>query len=313
MNNYFRYLNQKCPICEKEFANNDDIVVCPLCGTPHHRDCYKKNGECGNFDEHNKGFRWTPVEDAPQQATEQTNIWQGQPFAPQPTSQPVPQAQFPPIFLNGAEQLYQEFPVELDDDILTVEAADFVQQNSKKYLRNFFCLKAKKNTFNWAAFLFAPYWFFYRKLYKFGAIFLAIGLLLNIGFSLLPPVQNYYNDLTEWTEKYQNMAELTEDEMMAAYNEQSEVFVKNVAGAGLVLLQGTLELAIQIFIGFKANKWYYDHTVQNMRKIKSETPDVNQRRLLFFKVGGASMGATFLAILAERIVIMVVEMLLTFI
>ena len=47
MNNYFRYSQEKCPVCENEFTNDDDIVVCPLCGTPHHRECYKKNGECG--------------------------------------------------------------------------------------------------------------------------------------------------------------------------------------------------------------------------------------------------------------------------
>ena len=60
MDNYFRYSYEKCPVCEKEFANDDDIVVCPLCGTPHHRDCYKKNGECSNYDKHSEGFHWTP-------------------------------------------------------------------------------------------------------------------------------------------------------------------------------------------------------------------------------------------------------------
>lgn len=34
------YRGQHCPICGKEFCDGDDIVVCPECGTPYHRECY---------------------------------------------------------------------------------------------------------------------------------------------------------------------------------------------------------------------------------------------------------------------------------
>ena len=68
MSNYFRYEKQPCPVCNENFQPNDDIVVCPVCGSPHHRECYKKNGECGNFEKHNDGFRWTP-----EKAEEPTN------------------------------------------------------------------------------------------------------------------------------------------------------------------------------------------------------------------------------------------------
>ena len=42
------YINLPCPVCGKAFGENDDIVVCPYCGTPHHRECYKQNGGCAN-------------------------------------------------------------------------------------------------------------------------------------------------------------------------------------------------------------------------------------------------------------------------
>ena len=29
-----RYTGNHCPVCEQEFTDNDDIVVCPDCGTP---------------------------------------------------------------------------------------------------------------------------------------------------------------------------------------------------------------------------------------------------------------------------------------
>lgn len=41
-----RFEGYICPVCMKKFTKNDDIAVCPECGTPHHRECYLKNGKC---------------------------------------------------------------------------------------------------------------------------------------------------------------------------------------------------------------------------------------------------------------------------
>ena len=32
--------------CGKPLTLQDDIVVCPDCGAPYHRDCYEKLGRC---------------------------------------------------------------------------------------------------------------------------------------------------------------------------------------------------------------------------------------------------------------------------
>ncbi len=302
MDNYFRYLNQKCPVCENEFLPTDDIVVCPLCGTPHHRECYKKNGECGNYDKHNEGFCWAPEEVEMQPAEQLENEQQN------------PPEQSPANAFLGVNPLSQ-FPQELEEGVSTEDVAGFVQIHAIKYIRNFFYTKSDKKTFSWAAFFFTPYWFFYRKMYKLGAIFMALTLLLTVGFNILPPVQTLYNDMTEWTEKYsvENAEDLTEEEFQQAYSEQQEFITNNPTGVVLMLIQGALSLALQIFVGFKANKWYYNHTVENIKKIKSEEPDEQKQKLLFFKAGGAGVGATFLAILANNMIVMAIEMLLTFI
>lgn len=36
------FTEYKCPVCDKQFKKGDDIVVCPECGAPHHRECYEK-------------------------------------------------------------------------------------------------------------------------------------------------------------------------------------------------------------------------------------------------------------------------------
>ena len=55
-----RYTGNHCPVCEQAFTDTDDIVVCPDCGTPYHRDCWKKVGACMHRSEHAAGFEWRP-------------------------------------------------------------------------------------------------------------------------------------------------------------------------------------------------------------------------------------------------------------
>ena len=50
------YLGLKCGVCGKDFKEDDDVVVCPDCGTPSHRVCYKENKGCPNAEKHGSGF-----------------------------------------------------------------------------------------------------------------------------------------------------------------------------------------------------------------------------------------------------------------
>lgn len=55
-----KFIGTKCIVCSEIFAEGDDIVVCPQCGTPYHRDCWQENGECVNHELHEHGGSWTP-------------------------------------------------------------------------------------------------------------------------------------------------------------------------------------------------------------------------------------------------------------
>ncbi len=52
------YLGYKCVVCGQAFSEKDDIVVCPECGTPYHRECYEKSGKCINEELHKTGESW---------------------------------------------------------------------------------------------------------------------------------------------------------------------------------------------------------------------------------------------------------------
>ncbi|MCM1335494.1 MAG: hypothetical protein NC084_10400 [Bacteroides sp.] len=48
--------NKTCDCCHEPFREEDEIVVCPDCGTPIHRSCW--NGHCPNEARHAEGYDW---------------------------------------------------------------------------------------------------------------------------------------------------------------------------------------------------------------------------------------------------------------
>jgi ribosomal protein L40E len=59
----FFYEGYVCPVCKNKFNINDDIVACPDCGAPHHRDCWKQSGKCVYSDDHGTPRQWKRVEE----------------------------------------------------------------------------------------------------------------------------------------------------------------------------------------------------------------------------------------------------------
>ena len=58
------YIGTKCISCGEIFREGEDVVVCPECGTPYHRVCYEKEGQCINTELHEKGESWQPHYDS---------------------------------------------------------------------------------------------------------------------------------------------------------------------------------------------------------------------------------------------------------
>lgn len=64
-----------------KFEENSDIVVCPQCGTPHHRVCYMVKNRCEYEDKHAEGYMWNgylpdeivPPENQPASSPENTS------------------------------------------------------------------------------------------------------------------------------------------------------------------------------------------------------------------------------------------------
>ncbi len=305
----FRYTNEKCPICNEIFNPDDDIVVCPYCGTPHHRECYKTNTKCANNDKHGE-FRWEA--DSPSQKQEKSS-----PQIENTKSQDEEALPFGMQLPIMPANPLSEFPTDFDEDIKTEDLAYFTQQNAIKYIRNFYRVRHKRSSWNWAAFLFAPCWFFYRKLYKLGAIFMAIFIGLS-SLSLFPPAIRYAEAVLEQEEEIMELSKniSDEEEYEKAVNELSATMIKivkeNKVGIILILSQSVLSLAISVYVGANANKWYYKHTMAEIKKIKANNNSGDYKEALY-KRGGVSYGHAGLSILGERALLFLIEMILSLI
>ncbi len=44
-----RIINQTCPYCQTKIKQGADLIVCPECGTPHHKECWSENRGCTTF------------------------------------------------------------------------------------------------------------------------------------------------------------------------------------------------------------------------------------------------------------------------
>lgn len=53
-----KFQNKMCPVCRERFHDGDDIAVCPECGTPHHRACYRIANKCSFEELHANGYVW---------------------------------------------------------------------------------------------------------------------------------------------------------------------------------------------------------------------------------------------------------------
>ncbi len=302
----FRYTGVKCPVCNEFFNPQEDIVVCPLCGTPHHRECYKKNGECANAEKHNEGYRWESVEPPKEEKAEQIP-----PFFTDESNAHNSRDAASTVFWANQQNPFSAYPKELCEGVETEEAAEFLGMNAFKYLQNFFYEKSGKKTFNWSAFLFMPYWFFYRKMAKIGVIFMAIILGVSVLVSIPASSQSFAMDLTEWTEEYQTVdpSETTPELEEQSFKEFVAIFTDNKLGACLVIAESVFNLILRIYAGFMANGWYYKHTVTKIKRIKEKSNSIELKKLSFFKEGGMSMTFAFLAVMANSVVIMALNML----
>ncbi len=332
MSNYTGY---RCPVCGKAFAPGDDVVVCPDCGTPHHRECYRSLGRCAQEDKHAAGEQWSPApspEDIPAAGGQATllcprcgshnpagNIFcqvcghqltagqvPGQPVPPPPGPQqgyrPFGQEEAPRQdqgFGPGAAgcgdtpQWFRNIFPELGDDqelapgVTNRDVCYYVGPNSFVFLLRFQRLLQPgfKISVNWSAFFFSFFYCFYRKMYKLGALLLAI-----VAGSMVPVFWAAYPLFAEIWAEY---GTLTMDALYALSSPAAQQF------ASAAMLFRTVSLLVSLFCGFFFNSLYCRRACQEIRTVRetghfsSGSPEY---RYALAHRGGVNLNAVLVAV-----------------
>lgn len=211
------YVGLKCGICSRDFQDNDDVVVCPDCGTPMHRSCYSSAKKCPFEERHAEGYVFEEFDTIKASARGENKSEDAVNVLPKETSscpvcgernkpgamycnrcgtmlrtsQSSPQSPYgespfyagqPPISPNPVMMLDPLAGVPADtkfeEDVTAADLACYVKVNTPYYMTAFSRMKQKRNRFNFSAAIFSGVWFLYRKQYKLGVLILSINALL---------------------------------------------------------------------------------------------------------------------------------------
>lgn len=196
-----KYQGYRCAHCNEIFSDADNVVVCPICGAPHHRDCYIGLGRCAAENLHESGETYKPLE-------EEKNEDNKKP-CPRCGSSLDKDAVFCPVcrtnLLKNAETPFDFSFIRPDDEIEGVKVkdlAEYVGPNAAGFIHKWKMSEKLGSlfSFNIPALLFGPFYYLYRKMNLLGIIFLVFRFVSNIPYMIseLGKMTNSTANFSDW-------------------------------------------------------------------------------------------------------------------
>jgi len=236
------YIGEICPVCQKSFTDDDDIVVCPDCGTPHHRECYKMENRCANAALHGTGEKWKrskprenmykvcPVCRFPNRAVDENCQRCGSVLTDEMTSDPFErreenngQAQ-DPFGAYGREELFDPLkylgydPEEDMGGATLKDVSDFVGPSTVYYIPKFKQMKESgvRPTFNVFSLIFPSLFFANRKMWGWAILAAILGIIFNLPANLLLYIEEYPSDIAGFITENKSLIQTMNDVFMIA-------------------------------------------------------------------------------------------------
>lgn len=299
-----KYEGVQCPVCLKAFDSDSDVVVCPECGTPHHRECYDKTGDCINAVKHGSTFVWVnpivPVleekkVEAPQKIENPTILTKENMPKNGVIGEMSPDHMTPTYREIRGDEKIGDYTV---DDYATV-----IQKNIPKFMPRFmmFSKTGRKASWNWAAFFFGPFWLAYRKMYKLAALALLLTFFIPLVF--FNSVTEYYEEsFSKYGEVLTSEAYQSTDEMNAAIDKLQA----NMPEQPFALTASSyVEMVVDILCAVFGNYLYMQKCTKLLDKSKS-IEDAEKRKAFLTKKGGRSVASVILVIAGVYLVMLVI-------
>lgn len=282
-----------CVSCKAYLFEEDDVVYCPVCGAPHHRDCYNKIGHCALEELHGTENEYDAEKEAiiKQTEAEQSDGNKEKRCAVCGKTYSGDKKECPYCSNRDFEGFYayQNFDflggvpadLKLEDDITAEQAKKFVVANTHRYIPKFAILNKKnKISWNWMAFLFPCGWMLSRKMFKNGiitGIFSVIASLLTYPLSL----QLYQSGVSS-SNNYPEMAA------------QMMKILPDIGGGILVLsiIGFIFNFGIRIISALFGDYLYRGYTISTIKEINATSEDAEYD---FRKKGGVNIFLFFIA------------------
>lgn len=312
------YKEKVCPLCGRQFEKNDDVVVCPECGTPQHRECYEKLGHCVNEEKHGTDFSWGDADEEKKSGSHVVKcpVCQAEnsddslfckrcasPLTDDSSNREGKEGEngfgrfsgqspqgMPFMPMGGIP--FQQFNVLKDDDdigqgVKAREAEKLVQKNVPYYMMLFTRLKRfDASRFSFVGFLFTGAWYLYRKQYLRGAVISVIMALTMILSAVFTPffMQTFENIEANLT------AANTYATSNAIFNEVFKLPVDQQIAFFIPLVAMILTFVIRVYCGLTANRSYYNHCIKKINRLKLENETSQKLNPVLEKKGGVDIG-----------------------
>lgn len=231
-----RYICTECPVCKREFVEGDDIVTCPECGTPHHRECYDLIGKCVNNGLHGSGytFELKNNEEAPQQETAVVGEYYNPNKDEEKEKPPVFSTQFD---INNIEAQLGTNTEKIDGNA-AVDVASTIRVNIPRFMAKFKQMEMtnKKISWNWGAFFFGGLYYLFRKMYKQGVslVFAFITIIYGCDTLLFKFAPKFVEAVQSAAETYASGGTL--DPNMLITSDMTNAYKITYATFGLILI-----------------------------------------------------------------------------
>ena len=313
------YYKFHCPVCEKTFDKDSDIVVCPQCGAPHHRECYELEMKCHYADKHKDNFDFRTEATAVHTEKAHTEEKLRCPFC---NTENDKDSKFcsqcgSPIDIVGYDRHNEESqgentngnngnpqyttfafdPMgglkaedEIGEGVTVGECAKFVKNNTPFYSRLFHQIhKSGRSRFSFVGFFFSGGWMLYRKMYKWGALVTALLAVFLISQFY---VTTFYSDLittlTEISQSrfafYQTEAPMTMEQFVAGLD------LEDIIVLTVYYITGMGQFILRLICGLCGNKWYRQHCINKISKIKAEADSKETADTQLQTKGGVNNG-----------------------
>ena len=279
---------EKCAVCQAYLFEEDDVVYCPECGAPHHRECYKSLGHCGleafhgTEQEYKRNAQKPQIDEMSNASDENSDFVTcgmcGEKYDKNESA--CPKCDTPNVLKFGGRFIAFDFlggvpaDTDLGEGVKADEAKKFVVSNTHRYIPKFLKFKnGKKLSWNWLAFISPCGWFLSRKMYGIGALIAALQIafkiiMLPISEMMLPFIENY------------SFSSMTPE--MA-----TEIFT-SIGWAPFAIVWGIalINFTIMLISALLGDYIYKNHVISTVSKIKAEADNVEEG---FRKKGGINL------------------------